>query len=152
MPLDTLKQQISEVTRQEEKLVFLVGRPGSGKSRILRRLSNNNYLDLSKELSQKLLPVTREKRAALAPALLQEIFNSREEAVVIMDNIEILFLPELDLDPLTVLAKLSREKTLVVAWVGRYDGSHLSWSEPGHPDYKIFDLEKWNFPIILIDD
>ncbi len=152
MPLDALKQQISEVSLQEEKLVILVGRPGSGKSRILRRLSNNNYLDLSKELTKKLLPFAREKRVALAPAMLQEIFDSREEAVVIMDNIEILFLPELDLDPLTVLTKLSREKTLVVAWVGGYDGSRLSWSEPGRPGYKAFDLDKWNFPVILIED
>ena len=37
MPLDTLKQQISKL-QAEEKLVFLVGRPGSGKS-IFCRLS-----------------------------------------------------------------------------------------------------------------
>ncbi len=152
MALEALKQQISEVSLREEKLVILVGRPGSGKSRILRGLAHNNYLDLSKELAKQLLPVPREKRPAQVPALLQELINSREEPVLIIDNIEILFLPEVDLEPLKMLAKLSRSKTLVVAWVGEYDGLQLSWSEPGRPGYKTYATGEWDFPIIPIEN
>ncbi|NLX90051.1 MAG: BREX-3 system P-loop-containing protein BrxF [Firmicutes bacterium] len=143
MALDTIKQQISEASLREEKLVILVGPPGSGKSRILRQLSKkNNYLNLSEELSRRLLSIPREKRPEQVFYLLQEIVESQQESVLLFDNIEILFLPELDLEPLKVLSKLSREKTIVAAWVGSFDGSQLIWSEPGRPDYKVFSTDK----------
>lgn len=142
MALDIIKQQISKASLREEKLVILVGRPGSGKSRILRQLTKNNYLNLSKELSRRLLSIPREKRPEQVFQLLQEIVESQQESVLLFDNIEILFLPELDLEPLKVLSKLSREKTIVAAWVGSFDGSQLIWSEPGRPDYKTYLTDK----------
>lgn len=142
MALDIIKQQISEASLREEKLVILVGRPGSGKSRVLRQLTKNNYLNLSKELSRRMLSIPREKRPEQVFHLLQEIVESQQESVLLFDNIEILFLPELDLEPLKVLSKLSREKTVVAAWVGSFDGTQLIWSEPGRPDYKVFLTDK----------
>lgn len=152
MILEILKEQINDANLRDEKLIILVGRPGSGKSRILRALSHNNYFDVNKELSAKLLPLPREKRSAQVPGLLQELFDSREEPVIILDNIEILFLPELDMDPLKVLARLSRDKTLVVAWVGEYDGSLLSWSEPGRPGYRTYNMGEWDLPIVSLEE
>lgn len=152
MALEIIKQQISEASLRDEKLVILVGRPGSGKSRILRQLSKNNYLNLSKELSKRLLPIPREKRPDQVFSLLQEIIETQQEPVLLFDNIEILFLPELDLDPLKVLGKLSREKTVVVAWVGYFDGSELSWSEPGRPDYKTYLVREKDLLITPILD
>ena len=152
MALDVLKQQISEAAKREEKLVIFVGRPGSGKSRILRQLSHYSYVNVSKELSEMLLPVPSEKRPEKLQGFLQEIIESREEEVLILDNIGILFFPEANLDPLRVLARLSKEKTLVAAWMGIYDGTTLTWSEPGLPDYRTFVMENLDYPIIPIDN
>jgi hypothetical protein len=152
MVVEVVKQQISEASQRDEKLVILVGRPGSGKSRILRQFSKNNYLNLSKELSKRLLSIPREKRSEQVFSLLQEIVESKKEPVLLFDNIEILFLAELDMDPLKVLGKLSREKTLVVAWVGYFDGSELSWSEPGRPDYKTYSVKEQDLLISPILD
>ena len=152
MALDVLKQQISEAAKREEKLVIFVGRPGSGKSRILRQLSHFSYVDVSRELSEKLLPVPSEKRPEKLQGFLQEIIELREEPVLILDNIGILFFPEANIDPLKALAKLSKEKTLVAAWVGTYDGTTLTWSEPSRPDYRTFAMDQFSFPIIPIDN
>ncbi|HHU75967.1 MAG TPA: BREX-3 system P-loop-containing protein BrxF [Firmicutes bacterium] len=152
MIVETVRQQISEAAQRDEKLVILVGRPGSGKSRILRQFSKNNYLDLKEELSKRLLSIPREKRSERAFSLLQEIVESKQEPVLLFDNIEILFLQELDMDPLKVLGRLSREKTLVVAWVGYFDGTELSWSEPGRPDYKTFSIKERDLLISSILD
>ena len=151
MDLDVLKQEILKAAKREEKLVILAGSPGSGKSRILRHFSNYNSIDLSKVLVAKLLSIPREQRSSKVVSFLHEIIEEENGSVLIIDNIGVLFLPELNIDPLSALTRLSREKTIVVAWVGAYDGSNLTWSEPSRPDYKTYSSEGLNFPIISVD-
>lgn len=137
MSVELLQKVIKSTSRSSEKLVLVVGKAGSGKSRLLRELPADAYIDLSKELSERLLHLPRRKRPQLIQNLLQEIINSCEGSLVIVDNIEMLFLPELELNPLKILAQLSREKILVVAWSGSYKDGQLVWGEPGQLNYHI---------------
>jgi hypothetical protein len=58
--------------------------------------------------------------------------------VVMLDNIELLFAPELEQDPLRLLQRLSRNLTIVAAWPGTVDGGCLTYAEPGHPETRRY--------------
>jgi hypothetical protein len=74
------------------------------------------------------------------------MLSESNEEVVLLDNIEILFDPSLQQDPLRLLLNLSRNRTLVVSWNGQIKNNILSYAEPGHPEYRRYSVE--NFLII----
>ena len=55
------------------------------------------------------------------------------------NNIELLFATELAQDPLKLLQSLSRNRTIVAAWPGNFDGAALTYAEPGHPEARRTD-------------
>lgn len=139
MDITTLHKHIDSASNQYNQLVILVGPPGSGISRLLRQLDNVSYIHLSLELAKQLMIFPKEDRALHINDVLSEIISTNEQQVIVLDNIELLFLPELRLNPLRALEHLSRNKTLVVAWTGSYDNHRLSWAEPDHPEYRVYD-------------
>ena len=150
MNLETLQQQIDIASENNHKLVLVVGYPGSGKSNLLRQLSTNSYVNLNKELSVKLLPIPKDQRASQVLEHLRDILSSYPDPLLVLDNIGILFLPELKLDPLKALAELSRDKTLVVAWIGRFDGRQLIWDDPGHRQQAAYAMADCPYPMVAL--
>lgn len=148
MDITTIQKHIDVASNQYNRLVFLVGPPGSGKSRLFRQLENAEYINLSQELANVLLPIPHVDRALYVNDALREIVSSRREHLLVLDNIELLFLPELQINPLGAFERLSRNRTLVVAWTGNYDGKQLTWAEPGHPEYRVYDDK--NCPSIIV--
>ena len=47
-------------------------------------------------------------------------------------------LAELAQDPLKLLQSLSRNRTVVAAWPGNFDGVSLTYAEPGHPEARRY--------------
>lgn len=148
MDIISFKKHVADASNQYNRLVIIVGPPGSGKSRLLRQLEDTEYINLSQELAKALLPKPQEDRALYVNESLWEIVASRSKLVLALDNIELLFLPELHTNPLGAFEGLSRNRTLVVAWTGSYDGRQLSWAEPGHPEYRVYDNK--NCPGIIV--
>jgi hypothetical protein len=50
-------------------------------------------------------------------------------------DIDVLFAPALELDVLSQLRRMVRDRSLVVLWPGRSQGGRLSYSSPGRGDY-----------------
>lgn len=57
-----------------------------------------------------------------------------EEAAV-LTRIELLFAPDLAVQPLQLLRKLRRSRPVVVHWPGEYVDGDLVYAHPGHPEY-----------------
>jgi hypothetical protein len=93
-------------------------------------------LNVNLSLSERLLELTRAQRALRASALVEDIVKESGTEIVLLDNLEILFGVDLQLDPLRLLQTLSRSRTIVAAWPGNLNGDHLVYSEPGHPEYR----------------
>ncbi len=75
--------------------------------------------------------------------IMSDIVNKNTSEVILIDNIEIVFNPELKRDPLQLFRHISRNKTIIVSWPGRYENQKLSYAEPYHPEYfeeKVTDL------------
>jgi len=150
--LAKLKQCIKEAKNQGSGLILLVGPPSSGKSRILRELSGTKIINLKQELARELVFIAREERPRHVQKVLNEIISLYPDSLVILDNIEILFFPELQLDPLQVLEHFSKDRALLVAWTGSHADNKLTWSNPHHPEYKVYpDIDPAHLIIHLTD-
>ncbi len=144
--VDQIIGKIPETAVLYHRLVILAAPSGSGKTAVLQEVSERTgcaRINVNLELSRRLLDLTERQRALQVPRLLEEIAASAAGDLVLLDNVEILFDVSLKLDPLQCLRGLARNRTVVVAWNGTMtsDGgnhSHLSYAEPGHPEYRRY--------------
>jgi hypothetical protein len=135
---------LTRVVRANEmyhRLVLVVGPARSGKTGALRDLAASRgwpFINVNLRLSERLLDLTQRQRSLRAARLLAEVVEAEPGDVVALDNLELLFSPELALDPLRLLQGISRNRTIVAAWCGGFDGHHLTYAEPGHPEEKHY--------------
>lgn len=139
---DKIRQSLQASEELYHRLVLLVGRPGTGKTAALNDLATDlgvPVINVNLELSSRLLALNKKQRALHTPKLLGEIISA-QSALVMLDNLEILFEPELMQDPLRLLKGLSRNQSVVATWNGSVDGGKLIYAENGHPEFRSYDL------------
>lgn len=133
-----LEQAIKQVASQYYRLVILVGGPASGKTTSLQAVAKNlecQILNLNLELSRRMLELTRTQRSRQVERLVKEVIAAVPGDVVLLDNLEILFDTDLELQPLRLLQVLDRNRTIVASWTGSFQGGTLIYAEPGHPEF-----------------
>lgn len=138
---DSVRKAISDATDQYYRLVILAGKPGCGKSCVLHAISGAEgfpLINVNLELSKRLLELTRVQRSRQVQRLLKDIIASASGEVVLLDNLEILFDPSLEVEPLGLLQDLCRNRTVVATWNGTYVDNTLTYAEPSHPEYLQF--------------
>jgi hypothetical protein len=141
----SLSSQIEDVlprTREAYyKLVLAVGPARTGKTAVLIKLATQHSwprLNVNLRLSERLLELTQRQRATRVAGILDDMIREEISEVVLLDNIELLFAEELAQDPLRLLQSLSRNRTIVAAWPGGFDGVSLTYAEPGHPEARRY--------------
>jgi len=123
------------------RLILVVGRHRSGKTAALREIASSHgwpLVNVNLFLSEALIDLTITQRALKADPLMHEHLRQHDSDVVLLDNIEILFSPELQLDALRLLQCLARNRRLVAAWPGELNNETLTYAEPGHPEFKRY--------------
>jgi hypothetical protein len=121
------------------KVVLVVGPPGSGKTALLRSISEQLHipvLNLGLELSKKLLSLTIRDRKLKASDLIADLLDAQESASLAVDNTEIVFDPSLMLNPLGLLQSISRTRLLIWSWNGEVEEDHIAYAYPGHPEHQ----------------
>ena len=121
------------------RLVLLVGEPCSGKTTALSALAAKTdwpRLNLNLLLSEQLLDIPTRFRQIKVADLVRTLVNARASDAVIIDNNELLFDRQLQVDPVALLVSLSRHRTVVASWPGDFDGSFLTYAEPTHPEHR----------------
>jgi hypothetical protein len=138
---DEIVKAAEAVSDAYERLVLVVGQAGSGKSTVLHSAAVKRrwpVLNLSLGMAEKMLQVSVHQRPAHAFEIALGLLREEASPVVCLDNIELLFEPSLQLDPLGLLQSLSKQRTLAVAWPGRIatgDAPRLIHAERPHPEY-----------------
>ncbi|WP_439710110.1 BREX-3 system P-loop-containing protein BrxF, partial [Desulfovibrio desulfuricans] len=87
------------------RLILLLGKTGSGKTRVLRKLAEtvgSSVVNVNMALSGELLELTAKQRSLRLPGILDQIAD-QAQAPVVLDNLEILFDKDLQQDPLRLL-------------------------------------------------
>jgi hypothetical protein len=142
---NSLWSQIQDVLPKTQdtyyKLILAVGPARTGKTAALTELAAKHdwpRVNVNLCLSEKLLELTHRHRALRVAGILDDTVRDENSKVVLLDNIELLFAPELAQDPLRLLQSLSRNRTIVAAWPGSFDGAALTYAEPGHPEARRY--------------
>ena len=139
--LNELTTAVDEAGRSYHSLVLLIGPSNAGKTKLLRQLAEESGCDVlnaNLEFSQRMLDVARSQRPKQADRVFREIIASQSTDLVLLDNLEVLFDPALQLDPLRLLQLASRNQTVVASWDGTLNNGTLSYAEPDHPECKSY--------------
>ncbi len=144
---DKVTSKMDDVVMMYHRLVLLVGPPGSGKTRVLKeveRLTGAPRVNVSLEMSRRLINLTQKERTLRAASVFQEILSDlrREDGSsfesVLLDNIEIIFDVSLKLNSLQLIQQASRSTTFVVAWPGNVRDGVLTYGQPNHAEYQRY--------------
>ena len=130
-----------EVATLYHRLVLLVAPDGAGKTTTLQEVRDRTgapLVNVSLELSRRMLELTKRQRAVQLPLLFREIVNDDADEMILLDNLEVIFDIGLQQDPLRLLQGLCRNKTLVAAWSGAVADDSLTYAVPGHPEYRRY--------------
>ena len=123
------------------RLILVVGPPRTGKTSALRDLADERgwpLVNVNLELSESLLELTSKQRALRVSRILSEIVERHPGDVLLLDNTEVLFSPDLQQDPLRLLQGLSRHRTVIASWSGEMDGENLTYAQAPHPEYRRY--------------
>jgi hypothetical protein len=144
-----LIEAIYRVAEDRHGLVILMGDFGSGKTSLLKDVAaeiNAAYLNLNLQLTDKLLAIPRSQHAdgVTTPQLIDIISGeaSSDKRPLLVDNLEILFSPELGkINPIDTFKRISRQRVVVIALPARRQGSMAVYSTVGKEDYMSMPLE-----------
>lgn len=147
--VETIQQL--QTTVQRSRLILLVGPGGRGKTTLLRKVAQSfavPRLNISLHLSEQLREKPRSRHPYEAGRIFQRMISGSGSSLVLLDNLEVLFAPYLQLDPLQLLKGASRNHLLVAAWNGRWEQGVLTYGKPDHPEYRRYtDVPAHIFPL-----
>lgn len=139
---ERIEELLPALRSQYHRLLLVAGPIGSGKTPLLKAFCTQYgiaYVNVNLALSERLLELTDKQRPLRVRRLLADIIDEQGTEVIALDNLELLFDPALQQDPLACLQGLSRNKTLIAAWGGNYDAGVLTYAESGHPEYRRYE-------------
>ena len=143
--LAKLEQLIGEIGDLNSKLVMLVGPNRSGKTQLLRQLGtklNIEPLNVGLDLGRRLAATPNSKRGFSAGELLREMADrERTENLLLLDNLELLFEPSLQINPLDLVRRLAHAKPVVAVWPGELRGDRLVYADMSHPEHRDYSRD-----------
>lgn len=144
--IEAVVDKMRQAEDRYHRLVLVVGPAGAGKTRVLESVSERiaaPLVNVSLELSRQMLELPAAQRDSRARRLLESCVENRGDGAdaVLLDNTELLFEASLRQDPLRLLQGLSRNKTVVSAWTGAFEGDALLYATLGHPECRRYANE-----------
>ncbi|MFV8386204.1 BREX-3 system P-loop-containing protein BrxF [Vibrio parahaemolyticus] len=145
---DVLLNRVETAVRKAEyqsfKLVLVVI-PQDSHREIQEELLNSSVrtINLSKELSRKLVSQSMKDRVKRLRMEVSDIAKECNESVW-MSNLDVLFEPSLESDPMILLKKVAKSQVLVAIWPGEITETSLVYSKPGKQDYQYYLLKELN--------
>ncbi|HYF91538.1 MAG TPA: BREX-3 system P-loop-containing protein BrxF [Symbiobacteriaceae bacterium] len=135
--LGSLAEAVADAAGRYTRLVLLVGPKGSGKTALLKAYAQANncpYSPVGALMAERLLATPPRFRDTESDRVLKELCQG--PGPFLLDNLELLFTPELQLDPYRLLVGLARTKTVVAAWAGSLQNGTLTYAATGHKEYR----------------
>ena len=125
---------------------------------VLERMSNEilglgvAHLNVSKELSASLMPVSAGERSRFSQKWLHDALISIQNGPVLCTCPDLLFDPSLEIDPLALFRRAARIIQLIVLWPGEYSVNTLSYAVPEHHHYRTWKVSDalLRQPVVMI--
>ncbi len=151
--VERIRERLAGISDLYSRLVLVVGPSGSGKTAVLRALGeaeNAPVLPVGAQVAQRLLELTERQRVLQLPTILEDAVAGLPLEMTLLDNTEVLFSPVLKQDPLRLLQRISRNRTIVASWLGSVSGGHLTYAAPDHPEFRRYPTE--DLLVVTLDD
>lgn len=143
--IDRLERVVEDISSVHSKLVLIIGKPGTGKSKLLEQLAGRNavpVLNVGAALGRELLSVPSPRRHLQAAELFRGLANKVDSrGLLLFDNIEVLFDRTLKLSPLDLLKRIAQSRRVVAVWPGSIRDKRLTYAEMGHPEHQDYAVD-----------
>ena len=113
---------VEGVKDHDVKVVIVTGKPGSGKSKVLREAAEEkkwDYIDCRLLITEKFLEVPPGERQAKAPEMMADILEGYDSEVILLDRLQTLFVPVFHIDV----------DVIVTAWPGYLEEGKLCYDK-----------------------
>ena len=91
---------------------------------------------LNKELSQLLIGKPKANYSREILDWISSKTREIEKEPLLLTDIDILFEPSFELDPLAIFGQTSKNKKLLILWLGNFSKNNLSYASPDHAHYR----------------
>ncbi len=126
-----------------EQLVLVCGRSWRDRSALLQVIASDQdlaYIPIGLPFAKALSGQPPRERSLSAMEMLDNLLSSAGLGLA-LDHIEILFDPELHLDPLRAVQSLARRRLVLLSWPGEFLTTKLIYARPDHPEYRTYPTE-----------
>ena len=121
-----VKERWEQIQNNDERILFIVGGPGSGKSLLIRELSEQKgwkYLEAKQLIEEEFLLVPRDERPQLAEEVIRRALSRSDTEVVLIDGI-------------------NKTYPIVVGWRGHLEGDQLYLEHNNDPKHAVVTVTK----------
>lgn len=105
-------------------------------------------ISLNISLAKKLSAIKEKRRTMRLEQCFRQALEGLPDNPVIRD-FDVLFNPVYEVDVLQILASVGKSRPFQVVWPGFYEEGRLIYAEEGYPDYKVYDLDKYDVTCII---
>ena len=125
-------KEVEGLQEAEEKVLIITGKPGSGKSGVLREAAAKkawDYVDCRLLITESFLELMPTERKEKAAAMMKEVLSTYTSGVIMLDRVQTFFVPVFHIDVPSLLNELGKEFTLVLAWPGYVKDDQLCYDK-----------------------
>ena len=137
--IDLAIERVSQVKNLPQSMVVIAGASQSGKTQLAKLMAKKEfgiYINLSLFISRHLMVINIDEDTGWTNDLKLSLLSSLDsDQPLILDNIEAVFQPTLQLNPLNWFLQLAREVPLVVVWPKMVSQGEFIYSMPNRSDY-----------------
>ena len=140
--MNQLKDAIEKAKENENKLILIVGLPGSGKSKLIHEYSKDSgipILDLDN--------IFKDTTNNIAEVM-DNFLVTYNKDVLLLDNKKILYAKDSNIDMLSFLKNLAEKLIVVATWNGKVDNNKLIHIRSKLPTDLTYSLTNENIKFI----
>ncbi|WP_286230460.1 BREX-3 system P-loop-containing protein BrxF [Neobacillus mesonae] len=139
--LEQISRAISDVSNRYYKQIFVYDYRDGKSVKKFAETHSLPYINVNIEISRILQYIPVDRRSFQITEVFQQLIDKYPDSVICLDYYELLFDNSLAIDPMILIKNNSRYKTLIISWRGKIIGDTLIHAEPGHPEYKKFNVQ-----------